>query len=139
MMAIKNNQKDLVQGLLAELAEYVTKICKGDLVLLLSSGFDITTDEPGILPVSIEILDVKLGPPGEVTTKVRKVSGARAYVHEYTSEQPTSDTNWYHQPSGLCTHTFKGLTSEKRYWFRVIAIGSGVQLAYSPIVTMVVQ
>jgi hypothetical protein len=139
MIAIKNNQKDLVQDLLTELADYVTRICKGDLILLLSSGFDISTDGPGILPVSIEILNVKLGPPGEVTTRVRRVSGARAYVHEYTSEPPTYDTNWFHRPSGLCTHTFKGLTSEKRYWFRVTAIGSGVQLAYSPIVTMVVQ
>ena len=139
MMAIKNSQKDLVQNLLTELADYVTKVCKGDLILLLSSGFDISTDGPGILPVSIEILNVKLGQPGEVTTKVRKVSGARAYVHEYTLESPTYDTNWFHRPSGLASHTFKGLASEKRHWFRVIAIGSGVQLAYSPIVTMVVQ
>ena len=139
MKAIKNKQRDIVLELLEELAEYVTKICKGDLIQLLSSGFDVTTEEPGILPVSIKILTVKLGPPGEVTTKVRKVSGARAYVHEYTAEEPTYDTNWYHQPSGLCTHTFKGLTSAMRSWFRVIAIGSGVQLAYSPVVTMVVQ
>jgi hypothetical protein len=54
-------------------------------------------------------------------------------------EPPIKDTNWCWQPSGLCGHIFRGLTSEKRHWFRVIAIGSGVQLAYSPIVTMVVQ
>jgi len=139
MIAIKNDKKDEALALLTELADYVTKICKGDLLLLLSSGFDISTDGPGILPVSIEILNVKLGPPGEATTKVRRVSGARAYVHEYTLEPPTYNTNWFHRPSGLCSHTFKGLASEKRHWFRVIAIGSGVQLAYSPIVTMVVQ
>jgi hypothetical protein len=139
MIAIKNNKKDEVLALLTELAEYVTKICKGDLILLLSSGFEVITDGPGVLSVSIEILDVKLGAPGEATTKVRRTNGARAYVHQYTTEPPTKDTNWCWQPSGLCSHTFKGLTSEKRHWFRVIAIGSGVQLAYSPIVTMVVQ
>ena len=139
MIAIKNNKKEMVQDLLTELADYVTKTCNGDLTLLLSSGFYIITDTPGVLPVAIEILEVKLGPPGEATTKVRRTSGARAFIHQYTTEQPTKDTNWSWQPSGLASHTFKGLTSEKRHWFRVIAIGSGVQLAYSPIVTMVVQ
>lgn len=139
MIAIKNNKRDLALDLLTELADHVTKTCKGDLTLLLGSGFEIIRDGPGSLPVSIEILDVKLGPPGEATTKVRRVSGARAFIHQYTTELPTKDTNWNWQPSGLCNHTFKGLTSEKRHWFRVIAIGSGVQLAYSPIVTVVVQ
>lgn len=139
MIAIKNNKKDEVVALLTELAEYVTKICKGDLILLHSSGFEIITDGQGVPPVSIKILDVKLGAPGEATTKVRRTSGARAFVHQYTTEPPTKDTNWCWQPSGLCSHTFRGLTSEKRHWFRVIAIGSGIQLAYSPIVTMVVQ
>lgn len=139
MIAIKNKTKDEVLALLTDLSEYVTKICKGELTPLLSSGFEILTDGPGILPVSIEILDVKLGAPGEATTKVKRTSGARAFVHQYTTEPPTKDTNWCWQPSGLCSHTFRGLTSEKRHWFRVIAIGSGVQLAYSPIVTMVVQ
>lgn len=138
-IAIKNDKKDIVMALLTELAEYVTETCKDQLSLLLSSGFDVITDAPGVLPVSIEILDVKLGAPGEATLKVRRTSGARAFVHQYTTELPTKDTNWCWQPSGLASHTFKGLTSEKRHWFRVIAIGSGVQLAYSPIVTMVVQ
>jgi hypothetical protein len=139
MIAIKNTKKAIVLDLLNELADYVTKTCKGDLTLLLSSGFDITSEAPGALPVSIEILEVKLGPPGEATTKVRRASGARAFIHQYTTEPPTRDTNWSWQPSGLSSHTFKGLTSEKRHWFRVIAIGSGTLLAYSPIVTMVVQ
>lgn len=139
MVAIKNNKKAIVVDLLNELADYVTKTCKGDLALLLSSGFDVISETAGILPVAIEILEVKLGPPGEATTKVKRASGARAFVHQYTTEPPTKDTNWNWQPSGLSSHTFKGLTSEKRHWFRVIAIGSGIQLAYSPIVTMVVQ
>lgn len=139
MIAIKNNKRDLVLDLLNELAVYVTKTCNGDLQLLLSSGFEVYRDGSNILPVAIEILEVKLGPPGEATTKVKRTSGARAFIHQYTTEPPSKDTNWIYQPSGLGSHTFKGLASEKRHWFRVIAIGSGVQLAYSPIVTMVIQ
>jgi hypothetical protein len=139
MIAIKNNKKAIVVNLLQELADYVTTICKGDLSLLLSSGFDVTNESPGNLLVAIEILEVKLGPPGEATTKVRKATGARAFIHQYTTEPPSIHTNWIWEASGLSSHTFKGLTSEKKHWFRVIAIGSGTQKAYSPIVSMVIQ
>ena len=139
MIAIKNKQKVIVVNLLQELADYVTTICKGDLSLLLSSGFDVTNESPGNLLVAIEILEVKLGPPGEATTKVRKATGARAFIHQYTTEPPGIHTNWIWEASGLSCHTFKGLTSEKKHWFRVIAIGSGTQKAYSPIVSMVIQ
>lgn len=139
MIAIKNNKKAIVLDLLQNLVDYVTTTCRGDLTLLLSSGFDITSDPPASLPVSIEMLDVKLGPPGEATTKVRKATGARAFIHQYTTELPGIDTHWFYEASGLGTYTFKGLTSEKRHWFRVIAIGSGTQKAYSPIVSVVIQ
>ena len=139
MIAIKNNKRVIVGNLLQELADHVTTTCKGDLSLLLSSGFDITSESPGNLLVAIELLEVKLGGPGVATTKVRNATGARAFVHQYTTEPPGIHTNWMWEPSGLSSHTFKGLTSEKRHWFQVIAIGSGTQKAYSPIVTMVIQ
>lgn len=139
MIAIKNNKKAIVQNLLQHLADHVTTTCMGDLSLMLSSGFDVINEIPGNLPVAIEILEVKLGPPGEATTKVRKATGARAFIHQYTTEAPGIHTNWIWDASGLSSHTFKGLTSEKRHWFRVIAVGSGIQKAYSPIVSMVIQ
>ncbi len=71
-----------------ELADYVTATCRGDLALMLSSGFDVTDEVRNSLLVSIETLEVKLGRPGEATTKVRKSTGARAFIHQYTTETP---------------------------------------------------
>jgi hypothetical protein len=141
MMSIKDDKKLIVLGLLQELEDYVTVTCKGNRTLILSSGFDVTDEEgnSNTLPAKIEKLEVKLGPPGEASTKVRNVTGARAYIHQYTSEPPDKNTIWVCEGTALSSYTFKGLTSEKRYWFRVIAIGSGTQRAYSPIFSVVIQ
>lgn len=141
MVSIKDDKKLIVLTLLQELEDYVTATCNGNRTLMLSSGFDVT-DEVGKsnnLPATIEKLEVKLGPPGEATTKVRNVTGARAYIHQYTSEPPTKQTVWAHEGTALSSYTFRGLTSDKRYWFRVIAIGSGTQKAYSPVFSVVIQ
>ena len=140
-VSIKDDLKKIVLALLQELADYVTETCKGNRTLMLSSGFDVTNEvgNSNNLPATIEKLEVKLGPPGEATTKVRNVTGARAYIHQYTSEPPTKQTIWAHEGSALSSYTFTGLTSDKRYWFRVIAIGSGTQKAYSPVFSVVIQ
>jgi hypothetical protein len=139
MIAIKNNKKAIVQELLQELADYVTATCKGNISLMLSSGFDVVSEGRSNLKVAVEKLEVKLGLPGEATTKVRHVTGARAFIHQYTTELPGLHSNWVSEGCGLRYYTFRGLISDKRYWFRVVAIGSGMQRAFSPVVSVVIQ
>jgi len=126
--------------LLEELSGYVTAICKGDITLLLSSGFDITTEggKSSSAPI-IKKLEVELGPPGEATTRIKNITGAIAFIHEYATEPPGPNTIWIYKGTSLSTYTFTELTSDKRYWFRVMAIGRGGQTSYSPIVTRVIQ
>jgi len=139
MVAIKNNKKEIVLNLLEELSGYVTAICKGDKTLLLSSGFDVTTEGNATLAPAIEKLEVELGPPGEATTRLKNITGAIAFIHEYATEPPGPNTIWIYKGTSLSTYTFTELTSDKRYWFRVMAIGRGGQTSYSPIVTRVIQ
>lgn len=139
MVAIKNDKKAIVLNLLAELSWYVIAICKGDKSLLLSSGFDVIGEGRIQSAPSIEKLYVELGPPGEATTHIRHVTAAIAYVHEYATEPPGLHTVWTYVASSQGTHTFTGLTSDKRYWFRVLAIGRGGQNSYSPVVSRVIQ
>lgn len=141
MVAIKNNKKDAVATLLQELAEYVTITSKGDKRIILSSGFDVETEDnskKGLL-YPIKILKVELGPPGEATTKVKHAKGARAYMHQYTTEPPGPHSIWISEGIALCRYTFSRLESDKRHWFRVVAIGSGIQREYSPIISRVIQ
>ena len=137
--AIKNDKKAIVLNLLAELSWYVMATCKGDKALLLSSGFDVTGEVRTPVTPAIEKLEVDIGPPGEATTRVRNVTATIAYVHEYATEPPGLHTAWTSKGSSQGSYTFTGLTTDKRYWFRVVALGRGGQTSYSPVVTRVIQ
>jgi hypothetical protein len=135
----KKKQKLVLTSLLTEVADYVTLTSKGDRLKLLSSGFPISgeyinKDEP-----VIELLQVELGPPGIATTRVKRLRGTRAYIHQYTDEEPASKTVWAYVASKDAKHTFRGLQSVKKYWFRVAAIARDGQMVYSPVVERVIQ
>jgi hypothetical protein len=140
MVSIKNDKKAIVLDLLQQLADYVTVKCKGDRTMILSSGFDATSEDSGNNePPSIGLLEVELGQSGEATTRAKNVTGAKAYVHQYTKEPPGLNTEWIGEGSSSINHSFEGLTSDKRYWFRVVAIGINKQRAYSPVISKVIQ
>jgi hypothetical protein len=89
MVSIKNDKKAVILSLLQVLADYVTVKSKGDRTLILSGGFDVAGDKGSSNAVpAIETLEVDLGQPGVATTRVKKVAGIKAYVHQYTKEQP---------------------------------------------------
>lgn len=140
LVSIKNDKKAIVLTLLLELAEYVTVTAKGDRTLILSSGFDATSESSNSsLPPSIEKLEVELSQAGEATIRAKKITGAKAFVHQYTTEPPGTNTVWVGEGSSHSSHTFEGLSSDKRYWFRVVVIGVGKQKGYSPVVSRVIQ
>ena len=138
-VAIKNNKKALALALLDELAQFVIATCKGDRALILSSGFDVIEELSSTPAPAIESLQVELSAPGEATIRVKNMTGTIAYVHQYTTEAPGPNTVWISEESSLGNHTFKGLASDKRYWFRVVAIGRKGQKAYSPVVSRSIQ
>jgi hypothetical protein len=141
MVSIKNDKKAISLNLLQIVANYVTATSKGDRTLILTSGFEVSseTNANRNLPPSIEKLEVELGPSGEATIRTKEVTGVKAYIHQYTTEAPGFNTIWTGEGSSQGTHTFQGLSSDKRYWFRVIAIGFKRQKAYSPVVSRVIQ
>jgi hypothetical protein len=141
MVSIKNDKKAKMRDLLQQLADYVTVKSKGDRTLIVSSGFNVTgtNSSTSNQPPSIEKLEVELGQSGEAITRIKNVTGIKAYVHQYTMEPPGLNTIWVGEGSSDGIHTFQGLTSEKRHWFRVVAIGFNKQRAYSPVVSRVIQ
>ena len=140
LSSAKNDIKAELIGWLDDLADYVTTTSNGDKTMLLSSGFDITglKDLSQVLP-PIEKLVVVSELPGQATTRVKHVAGARSYVHQYTTDPITSNSVWVSETSTDREHTFTNLQSVTRYWFRVIAIGKGKQTVYSPPVARVIQ
>jgi hypothetical protein len=136
---LKNENKARFIVLLTILAAYVTEKCKGDRGMLLSSGFPISGDKSNRVDPVIQQLEVELGPPGEATTKVKRLRAARAYMHQYTTEPPTAETVWASEGSKNPHYTFSGLNSTVKYWFRVVAISQDGERVYSPVATRVIQ
>jgi hypothetical protein len=140
MVSIKNDKKAIALNLLQEVADYVTLKSKGDRTLILTSGFYVSNETiKRNQPPSIEKLEVDLGQAGEATTRVKNVTGVKAYIHQYTTEQPTLNTVWAGMGTSLGSYTFEGLLSDKRYWFRVVVVGTNDQRAFSPVVSRVIQ
>jgi len=139
MVAIKKAKKKEAVALLIELDTYVTGVCNGNEAMLLSSGFDIAGQAEEQPMAAIEKLIVELGPSGQVTLRIKRVRAARAYLHQYTTEPPNSETVWISEGSTNPQFTFRGLKSAVKYWFRIIALGVGEQSEYSPVDFRIVQ
>ena len=139
MVSIKNDQKDKALSLLGMLADYVTITCKGDKTMLLSSGFDIIDENGTDTTPSIETMEVLLGEAGEATTRTKKTKAILAFVHQYATEAPGPNTVWISEGTSQSSYRFEGLSSDKRHWFRVVAIGRNGQRAYSAVISRVIQ
>lgn len=136
-VAIKDVKQANLLQMLTELAYYVTQICKGDKAMLLSSGFDINSDASGAQKKPPK-LQVELGMPGQVTTNITRVTKARAYVHQYTADPLTPESVWKGETTLKPTHTFTGLESASRVWFRVIVIDKkGNPIYWDPVLRIV--
>jgi hypothetical protein len=138
-VAYKNTKKVKVLALLEEVAEYVIATCKGDRGLILSSGFDATDVQTGSVKPFIGLLEVVLNAPGEAILHAKDQKGAVAYIHQYATEAPGPNTVWHSEGSTIGNYTFTGLYSDKRYWFRVVAVGRKGQKGYSPVVSRSIQ
>lgn len=140
LLSAKNDKRAALIAVLDKLAESVTAISKGDKTMLLKSGFNIVglkTESQALLP--IDKLEVEVDVPGQATTRVKRVAGARSYVHQYTPDPLTPNSVWVSETLTDRAHTFTNLESVKKYLFRVIAIGRNRQSVYSPAVARVVQ
>lgn len=140
LVSVKNDKRAILRKLLTQMAEYVNSVARGDRTKLLSSGFRLARNrEDGDELKAISELEVQLGGPGEATIRVKRVAGAKAYNHEYTTGVVTNESVWVTKTivEPLCT--FKGLQPGVKYSFRVIAIGRGERSVHSPIVSRFIQ
>ena len=140
-VANKNIKREALLNLLRDLAAYVNFTANGNKSVIVSSGFDTAKDNASALPI-VAPTNFKIAAgmnPGQATTSISGVKGARTYVHQYTLD-PISDTSvWQSKYVTTRSYTFDGMGSGKKYWFRVAAIGSGEQIAYSDPLSLIIQ
>jgi hypothetical protein len=140
MVAIKDNRRAVLRGLLSRMAEYVNSVANGNREVLLSSGFKLARNREEADDLKpIGDVEVRTDVPAQATIRINKVPGAKAYIHEYTTGVVTNESEWVTKTITEPWCVFRGLESGVKYSFRVIAIGRGEKTVISPIVSRFIQ
>jgi hypothetical protein len=64
--------------------------------------------------------------------KIKRVAGARAYMYQYTSDDPANkDCKWQTIYETKGKAVIKGLPLGVQFWFRVAVIGRGGAVVYT--------
>lgn len=119
LIVVKNTKREIVRSLMADLAISVQQLCKGDEAMLVNTGFDLRKVRSANAKKPFT-LEVGLGLPGEATVRVQKVPKTRAYAHQYTTDPLTAESIWRSENDTSNEHTFRGLPSGVKLWFRVV-------------------
>lgn len=138
---MKNQKREILVEMMNRLLRYVEMTANGDRLVLMSSGFDISKERSSAVELGL-VESIKLNDgecSGELKMSCSGVAGARSYMFQYTEELLNGSTAWTSETATLSEHVFKGLTPGKKYWCRIVAIGSKNQQTVSEPVSRFVQ
>lgn len=139
-VAIKNQKREELIGLLHQLANFVLFKSAGDSVVAISSGFSIgkqpSPAPPIEVPQNLRVLQGKN--PGELIQKIDRVKGAVSYIYQYATDAMMAQDDWNDMPSSRTSCTIDGLQPGTKYNCRVVAIGRKEQMVYSDILSRIV-
>jgi len=139
--AVKNEMKAQLALLLQTLGSYVLLTAEGQLIIAQSSGFTIAkapSPQPPVQAATNQKLEDGAN-AGELVYSFDKVKGAKGYIYQYTADPLTEASTWQSQVGTVRKAFFEGLESGKKYWCRVMAIGTNGQGVYSEPISRIVQ
>lgn len=128
----KNTLKAACAYQLRQWAMYVNTVCQGNPDMLTSSSFKLAKGrQPVILsaPVIKNVLQGKN--PDTLTVSVYGEKGVKSYVYQIAEDPITETTEWESYGDSRTKFEFSNLIQGKKYWIRVIAIGSNGQAIQS--------
>jgi predicted phage tail protein len=118
---------------LRKLAAYVESIADKDETIIASAGMQtkaIRTPPTTLSPP--EALSAMAGNrEGEINLTWRKVENSRSYIIQISPDPPSADSWGHAETVTVTSKAIQNLTSGKKYWFRVAAIGSLGQSGWS--------
>ncbi len=137
----KDQKRQELIDMMHNLSNYVLYKSKLNAGIAASSGFSIVR-QPTASPDITKPLNVKLSDgvnPGELEVSFDKVPAAKSYLYQYTKEPLTPTSVWESKNGTVRKTTLKNLQSKVSYYVRIAALGVNDQIAYSDIVSRVVQ
>jgi len=139
-VGVQDNAHTKLDQILTQLAGYVESVAGKDETLIISAGME-TRSSPSSpsVPSPPQGLSASAGDhEGQIELWWKAVPNARSYKIE-ASNDPATPTSWTHTAIvASASKTISDLTSGKRYWFRVAAVGAGGQSGWSEHATKVV-
>ena len=140
-IAIKNKKREALENVLRSIGGYVNFTANGDRSVIISAGFEANRDTTSALPMPDpkNFTVVSGRNPGEAVTSVSGVKGIKTYAHQYTPDPLTATSVWQSKYVTSRTYTFEGLEPAQKIWFRVAALGTGDQIAYTDPISMIIQ
>jgi hypothetical protein len=126
LTAIKKDKRAILVGLMRELASYVQVTCKGDLTVLLSSGFPIQKPQRnpiGTLPAPANLTLTLGSHTGELDAAVAPVFGAAVYNWRISTAAAPSVVLQSSQTTAA-SNSFTGLTPGVVYNVEANAVGA---------------
>ena len=140
-IALKNQDKDSLLGAMRLLAINLEGLALGNQAKLVSTGFDLAGNGESV-PAMLAPTGFKLTDglnAGEIKSTVKGVAQAIMYSHEYCLTAPDENAVWVTWVTSTVTTVFTDLPGGTRVYVRVGAIGRKDQLAYSPVLSRIVQ
>lgn len=117
---------------ITQMALYVESASGGDKAKIESAGFSVRNPSApiGELPAPVDVQVAPSEHSGTADVSWKGVRGARAYTIERAEEAPVLDWTVIGN-STKREASLNSMVSGKKYWFRVAAIGTAGQSAYS--------
>ena len=119
--------------ILAQLAAYVESIAGGDEKIITSAGLEVKVSRsaPTVSSPPQSLRTLAGEHEGVIELSWKKVANAKSYTIQFSPDPPTHES-WVHATIATASFaTIEKLTSGKRYWFRVAAVGTMGQSGWS--------
>lgn len=133
--ATKNELRAQLIAAMQQLGRYVILEAQGSELLLLRSGFPLTKKSRRTGLGAVDDFKVLPGQEsGEIILQVKRITGAKSYVYQYTPVPVTSQSNWQTVYGTTCKTVLRGLTPGVQYGFRMGGVGARQQVVYTEVI-----
>ena len=138
LIAEKRQKRFELVDALHVLGYYVLFASRGNAQIVLASGYELAKDASTSVLLKPAMPKVEnTDQDGQLLVRVKKVKGAIAYIHQYTTDPELKKESWTSVTTSAVKCKLTGLQPGSKYYIKVGAIGTRQQVMYSDVVSRI--